>query len=293
MSKLTTEQQEIIDELLVSDFDSLKDGEWEMGIDEAGRGPVLGPMVYGACAWPKKYKKKLEKLEFADSKKLLEEDRDSLFRVMEKLKGKALYAETKVVDPEVISNKMLSKDKVSLNQLSFASAIDLIRSFLDKGINVTACFLDTVGPPDSYKSLLKSQFSGSHPALNFTVSEKADSKYKVVSAASIFAKVTRDDRLRNWTFAQTLEPAASGHFGSGYPGDDKTVKWLKENMDDVFGFPDVVRFSWSTTEELLKKSTKYQFHYPNSEGENIMWMLKHPKQPFLQRKILLTDDFKM
>jgi ribonuclease HII len=44
--------------------------EWEMGIDEAGRGPVFGPMVYGACIWPIELKETLKKIGFADSKKL-------------------------------------------------------------------------------------------------------------------------------------------------------------------------------------------------------------------------------
>ncbi len=44
-----------------------------MGIDEAGRGPVMGPMVYGTCLWPKKLAPQLYKLGFADSKQLTEE----------------------------------------------------------------------------------------------------------------------------------------------------------------------------------------------------------------------------
>lgn len=46
---------------------------WIMGIDEAGRGPVFGPMVYGACMWPECYEKELENLGFNDSKKLTKE----------------------------------------------------------------------------------------------------------------------------------------------------------------------------------------------------------------------------
>jgi ribonuclease H2 subunit A len=53
-----------------------------MGIDEAGRGPVLGPMVYGCCYWPVKYRELCAKLGFADSKELSEIERDSLFEVI-------------------------------------------------------------------------------------------------------------------------------------------------------------------------------------------------------------------
>lgn len=50
-----------------------------MGIDEAGRGPVLGPMVYGCCLWPIENKQFFKKFKFDDSKKLTPEQRDSMF----------------------------------------------------------------------------------------------------------------------------------------------------------------------------------------------------------------------
>ena len=52
------------------DWTKFKDEPWEAGVDEAGRGPVIGPMVYGICAWPISLKERLENLDFDDSKKL-------------------------------------------------------------------------------------------------------------------------------------------------------------------------------------------------------------------------------
>ncbi len=53
---------------------SFKDEECEIGIDEAGRGPVLGPMVYGCCFWPISVSKDMKKeYGFTDSKQLTEE----------------------------------------------------------------------------------------------------------------------------------------------------------------------------------------------------------------------------
>ena len=72
----------------------------------------------------------------------------------------------------------------------------------------------------------------------------------MVSAASICAKVTRDRLLRDWQFRERgLTP--SKRFGSGYPGDANTKKWLRTNIDPIFGFPSVIRFSWKTTTALL------------------------------------------
>ena len=89
------------------------------------------------------------------------------------------------------------------------------------------------------------------------MAKKADSKYPVVSAASICAKVTRDDVLRHWIFAESgMEDTFSRQFGSGYPSDPKTVSWLKASMDPVFGYPNIVRFSWATCKTLLETSGK-------------------------------------
>jgi ribonuclease H2 subunit A len=124
------------------------------------------------------------------------------------------------------------------------------------------------------------------------VAKKADSIYPIVSAASICAKVTRDEILEGWTFAESgidnrsscltvaaeiEEPDEAGEddmdieptkmlFGSGYPGDPKTISWytpphphlscfrLHENLDPVFAYPRLVRFSWSTSAKLVEKN---------------------------------------
>jgi len=144
---------------------------------------------------------------------------------------------------------MLAVQRVNLNEVSHTAAIELIRQTIAEGINVAEVYIDTVGDPKKYAAKVQRLF----PKVSVVVSKKADSLYPIVSAASIAAKVTRDRVLANWQF-QEDSLSASRTFGSGYPGDETTRVWLRDNVDKVFGFPSVVRFSWKPVHVMLDKS---------------------------------------
>ncbi|KAJ2145537.1 hypothetical protein IW136_000943 [Coemansia sp. RSA 678] len=230
------------------DNDNESDG-FVLGVDEAGRGPVLGPMVYATCFCRESYYSQLSSIGFADSKQLTEAQRDQLFA---KLQTASVQQHAgwsiRCISPQDISHCMLRRTKYSLNALAHDATIQLIRDALDRNVRITKVFIDTVGPPLSYQKKLQELF----PKIEITVAKKADSLYPIVSAASICAKVTRDAHLSNWVFAeQWLQNKISKEYGSGYPGDPKTVKWLKDSADQVFGYPGIIRFSWSTCVKLL------------------------------------------
>ncbi|KAL0382827.1 UNVERIFIED_CONTAM: Ribonuclease H2 subunit A [Sesamum calycinum] len=216
-----------------------------MGIDEAGRGPVLGPMVYGCLYCPRTYQKTLSTLNFADSKTLKEEKREELF---DDLKAdESIGWAVDVIDPRELSAKMLKRSKINLNEISHDSAMGLIHKVLNLGVLLTEVYLDTVGDAEKYRVKLSERF----PNIKFVVAKKADSLYPVVSGASIVAKVTRDRALRDWVFGETAEDLHR-NFGSGYPGDPQTKKWLEDHKHSVFGFPTLVRFSWGTCTSYSK-----------------------------------------
>jgi ribonuclease H2 subunit A len=89
-------------------------------------------------------------------------------------------------------------------------------------------YVDALGATTPYEQLLSSQFPGIH----FTVTAKADSKYKIVGAASVAAKVTRDAWIEGWVFeedahndpdtseAPRVKRTWSTELGSGYPSGD-------------------------------------------------------------------------
>lgn len=216
-----------------------------MGIDEAGRGPVLGPMVYGCLYCARSYEKTLSTLNFADSKTLKEEKREELF---ENLKAnEAIGWAVDVIDPKELSAKMLKKNKINLNEISHNSATGLVTRVLNMGVLLTEVYVDTVGDSEKYRVKLSERF----PSIKFIVAKKADSLYPVVSGASIVAKVTRDRALREWALDETAE-GINRNFGSGYPGDPETKAWLEQHKHHIFGFPTLVRFSWGTCNSYFK-----------------------------------------
>ncbi|CAM8995839.1 unnamed protein product [Rhodiola kirilowii] len=218
-----------------------------MGIDEAGRGPVLGPMVYGCLYCARSYQDTLATLHFADSKTLKEEKREELF---ENLKAEeAIGWAVDVIDPRELSAKMLKKEKINLNEISHCSAMGLVSTVLNRGVLLTEVYVDTVGDPEKYRIRLSEKF----PDIKFVVAKKADSLYPVVSGASIVAKVTRDRALKDWVMDETCE-SMHRSFGSGYPGDPGTKSWLEDHRHALFGFPTLVRFSWGTCTPFFKKS---------------------------------------
>ncbi|MBN2102082.1 MAG: ribonuclease HII [Candidatus Aenigmarchaeota archaeon] len=206
------------------------------GIDEAGRGPVLGPMSIAGVSIRKADEKKLIEIGVKDSKDLTPKKREELAKKIEKI-AKDIFVIN--VAPCRIDNYLLYQ-KLSLNEVEiirFADIGDLLRS--DK-LYVDSPEVKT----DKFANKLKAKME--YKNTEITAENKADSKYPVVSAASIIAKVARDaemEKLRK----------EFGVRGSGYPSDEETISWMKEYLDKNGKFPEkgLVRFSWDTTKKML------------------------------------------
>lgn len=137
-----------------------------VGVDEAGRGPVLGPMVYAAFIAPISNAHGLSSFHFADSKVLSAEKRDELFDkiVQEKEFGWVI----RELSAECISNCMLRKEKYNLNDLSHDTVIEMIRE-ISLQRKIEQVWIDTVGPPEKYQKKMESFFpSIKLELLNFT-----------------------------------------------------------------------------------------------------------------------------
>ncbi|KAJ1024100.1 hypothetical protein NDA16_002939 [Ustilago loliicola] len=171
-----------------------------LGVDEAGRGPVLGPLVYGIAYCPISYQDDLKEIGFADSKALTAERRDNLLSALIDHKQHLGWS-VRVMSPQDISAGMLRRRPINLNAQSSQATVSLIAGVLEAGVDVTEIYVDTVGDPNSYKKLLSSHFPR-HPHIKWTVTSKADAIYPIVGAASIAAKVTRDRCIEGWKYAE-------------------------------------------------------------------------------------------
>jgi len=229
------------------------DTDYLVGIDEAGRGPALGPMVYCAFGVQVGRHGALDCLGVKDSKVLTEKQRDELFPILtadaQRADGTYSYA-VDPISPERISAAMSSRDKTeNLNTISHTSAIDMLKQVCQqvaaKGHRVVAVWVDTVGPMDKYRDKIKKHL----PELHITVTPKADARFAVVSAASIVAKVTRDTAISG------LKSKFMTNVGSGYPGDPMTKQFLANSVHVFHGYNEsAVRMRWSTVEKIIQKS---------------------------------------
>ncbi len=185
------------------------------GVDEAGRGPVIGPMVIAAVAGDEGVREELEKIGVKDSKKLSPKKR-------EELASKIVFTmpvEAFVVPPGVIDSNVKASGG-SLNELEALLMAELIRT-----LKPSEAVVDALGSEIRFARKV-SEYAGGIPV---RATHDADSSCPFVSAASIIAKVIRDNAVSGILFA-----------GSGYPSDRKTIEFLlRVGMN-----PSFVRKSW-------------------------------------------------
>ncbi|KAL3230105.1 Endonuclease [Nakaseomyces bracarensis] len=262
-----------------------------LGVDEAGRGPVMGPMVYGISYCTKDYQDNvlIPNYSFDDSKKLTDPVRRQLFKLIyEGEIGEVGYATTAITAFDISTgmSRYPPSRNYNLNEQAHDVTMALIQGVVDRGVKLEHVYVDTVGPPASYQKKLEQRF----PTIKFTVAKKADSLYCVVSVASVVAKVTRD------LLIESLKRSPEEVMGSGYPSDPKTVAWLKANQKPLQGWPiEMVRFSWQTCQTLLKdKSTgsisiTWDEDYTNTKRKLVPPTIEDPD--YLKNPITLDNWF--
>ncbi|VVB75754.1 Ribonuclease HII [uncultured archaeon] len=214
------------------------------GIDEAGRGPAFGPMTIGITVMEKESEKELKALGVKDSKQILPNKRKAL---IDDIKKHCVEYKVLIIEPIEINDLMA---QYSLNEIEAMKIGELINGLKKKPEII---YIDS---PDALKGAfekrIRKYLNKSHAKTKIVAENKADSNYVVVGAASVLAKVKRDEEIE-------AIKEKFGDIGSGYPADPKTQKFLKEYVEEHKKLPPFSRIFWSTCQKALEEiGTKQQ-----------------------------------
>ncbi|WP_338603585.1 ribonuclease HII [Sulfolobus tengchongensis] len=209
-----------------------------IGIDEAGRGSLIGPMIVAGVVISESKLNFLKGIGVKDSKQLTRERREKLFSII----TSTVEAFTVV---KVFPNEI---DEYNLNDLTYDAVSKIILSLSVFNPNIIT--VDKVGEEKPVIALITEL--GYKP----NVVHKADELFVEASAASIIAKVIRDD------YIDKLKEIY-GDFGSGYPADPRTLKWLKSFYEKNPNPPPIIRRSWKVLRSIAP------LYYVNKEGKRL------------------------
>jgi ribonuclease HII len=231
------------------------------GADEAGRGPVLGPMVAAAV---------LAGLEYlprgvADSKTLTAANREALATTVAE-DGRI------AVGVSVVSPARIDDPDTDMNALTVAAQADAIDQVLDNDSEGNGDgSADTAADGETSASIASSRPTGvvdacdvdperfarrvreslSVPA-DLRAEHRADENRPIVAAASVLAKVERDERVANLG----EEYREHGPVGSGYPSDRRTREFLQEYVRANGELPACARACWKTSRDVLQAASQ-------------------------------------
>jgi ribonuclease HII len=203
------------------------------GVDEAGKGSVLGPMVIAAVGISSE--DILEGIRVRDSKLLSVKERERLYKIIRK-KCRIATVRLNAQQIDIMRRDMTLNEAVARSHAQVIVKLSPDYAYLD------ACDVNTFRYAEMVKNhlVLPCEIISEH---------HADEKFPVVSAASIIAKVTRDRAIA--TLAKKY-----GTIGSGYPSDPVTIRFLNSYIDEHHVPPPIARKSWKTISAILSKKSQ-------------------------------------
>ena len=240
-----------------------------IGVDEAGRGPAIGPMVIASIAIPENDVQILRDLGTTDSKVLSKRKRRE---IEERVNFSSLKLNWKICIISISAESIdFSKPSRSLNDLgaeAFKQAIEGVSS----ESTVATVNMDPIGnKPDLFASRMAKEFLPHRPNLSFYSVAGMDSKCPVTSAASILAKEYRDREI------EKLRDDLGFEIGSGYPSDPKTISAVDKLTNQHLPH-ESLRWTWKTTSEAWFRNHKCPIPvrsvegvYPQQGLNSILW----------------------
>lgn len=198
-----------------------------LGIDEAGRGCVIGPLVVAGVLVSEEQLEVLRRLGVRDSKKLARARRGALFTQIVQTAQRIFCVE---IEPSELAENLTNVELQAMAQIIRRSSANRV-------------VLDLPVGPRAHKNFIQILRSQTNTDFELIAENGADARYPVVSAASIVAKVHRDraiEKLRE----------QYGDFGWGYPAEPKTRAFLEDYFARTGRFPECARAKWRTLKEI-------------------------------------------
>lgn len=200
------------------------------GIDEAGRGPVLGPLIIAIAYCKREKERQLNSFCKKDSKQLSPKQRNEILEELKKI-CKFEYIE---LSAEELNKRMKEQ---SLNDIEAEGMATLVKT-----VGKADVMIDL---PDRYSWVFKDRMER-FGVNRFEAEHKADEKYPIVAAASILAKVMRDNVVEEIIKESGID------FGSGYPSDPKTRKVLRDKELSK-KLNKYIRKKWKTLDNVMQR----------------------------------------
>lgn len=211
-----------------------------LGIDDAGRGPILGPMYLAGVLIKETENSKLKDLGAKDSKLLIHSQRLKIAKEVKNIaKFHIVESSPKEIDDAV--------ETINLNTLEAKEAAIIINKLNNQKDKIKVIVDCPSVNTEAWKNKMVS-FIDYTDNLTILCEHKADFNHPVVGAASILAKVSREE-------AVSKIKEEFGNIGSGYPSDPVTIEFIKSKGRDLEK-TGIVRTSWATWKKMYPSSSK-------------------------------------
>lgn len=206
------------------------------GVDDSGRGPVIGPLVIAGVLVDEEGLKKLKAIRGKESKGLTPRQRERMSLFIKEVVIDHTFVE---IPPAEIDRYVREKRRLhKLNRLEAKAMAEAICKLKPDVAYVDASDVNAKRYGEWVKECLPID-------VRIVSKHKADITHAIVGAASILAKVRRDEITRELH-------GNYGFFGSGYPTDPRTRQFLTKWFEEHGSFPPIVRKSWKTLERIKK-----------------------------------------
>ena len=208
------------------------------GIDEAGRGPMIGPMMICGVRMDSDRLHELEAAGVRDSKTLSSNQRHRLAQIVRDLASEVVVRPVLAYEIDTLRRK-----GVTMNELEVRIFALVVKTLQPKEVYLDAADVK----PERFGRRVGEESGLLSKGCRIISEHKADAKYPIVSAASIVAKSERDQKIKELH-------KEFGDFGSGYPADPVSVEYIRNLVASGEKMPHIVRQTWDSVSRIVRES---------------------------------------